>query len=81
MDCIGLGQDRDMGSLGGKRPLSRPRRKWDDIIEIDSEEVGCGRMDCIGFVKMSKWGKLEERDIRTDRGVNGMILFKLIFRK
>jgi len=61
--------------------LSRLRRKWDNIIEIDHQEVGCGRMDCIGFVKMSKWGKLEERDIRTDRGVNGMILFKLIFRK
>jgi hypothetical protein len=70
-----------MGKVVGKRPLSRPRCKWDDIIEIDIQEVGCGRMDCIGFVKMSKWGKLEERDLRTDRGVNGMILFKLIFRK
>jgi len=58
MDCIGLGQDRDMGSLGGKRPLSRPRRKWDDIIEIDSEEVGCGRMDCIGLGLDREIGKL-----------------------
>jgi len=32
MDCIGLGQDREIEKLGGKRPLSRPRRKWDDII-------------------------------------------------
>jgi len=24
MDCIGLGQDRDMGRLGRKRPLSDP---------------------------------------------------------
>jgi len=45
MDCIGLGQDREMGKLGGKRPLSRPRRKWDHNIDIDLQEVGCGRMD------------------------------------
>jgi len=44
MDCIGLGQNREMGNVGGKRPLSRPRRKW-DIIEFDLHEVGCGRMD------------------------------------
>ena len=41
MDCIGLGQDREMGKLGRKRPLSRPMRKWDDIIEIDLQEVAC----------------------------------------
>jgi hypothetical protein len=41
MDCIGLGQDMEMGKFGGKRPLSRPRRKWDDIIEIDLQEVAC----------------------------------------
>jgi len=29
--------------------LSRPRRKWDGIIEIDLQEMGCGRMDCIGL--------------------------------
>ena len=39
MDCIVVGQDRDIGSLVGKRTLSRPRRKWDDIIEIDLQEV------------------------------------------
>jgi len=36
-----------MGKVGGKRPLSKPSRKWDDIIEIDHEEVGCSLMDCI----------------------------------
>jgi len=45
MDYIGLGQDREMGKLGGKRPLSRPRRKWNDITDIDLQELGCGRMD------------------------------------
>jgi len=25
----------------GKRPLGRPRRRWDDNITIDLQEVGC----------------------------------------
>jgi len=25
----------------GKRPLGRPRRKWEDNIKFDLEEVGC----------------------------------------
>jgi len=57
MDCIRVGQDRDMGSLVGKRTLSKRRRKWDDIIEIDIKEVGCGRMDCIGLGQYMEIGK------------------------
>jgi len=26
----------------GKRPLGRPRLRWDDNIEMDLQEVGCG---------------------------------------
>jgi len=37
--------------------LSRPRRKWDDIIEIDLQEMGCGRKDCIGLVQDREIGK------------------------
>jgi len=47
MDCIGLGQDREMAKLGGKRRLNSPRCIWDDITEIDLQEVGFGRMDCV----------------------------------
>ena len=28
----------------GKRPLGRPRRKWEDSSEMDFQEVGCGGM-------------------------------------
>jgi hypothetical protein len=31
----------------GKRPLGRHRRRWEDTIKIDLEEVGCGGMDWI----------------------------------
>jgi hypothetical protein len=26
----------------GKRPLGRPRRRWEDNIKMDIQEVGCG---------------------------------------
>ena len=31
----------------GKRPLGRPRRRWEDNIKRDLQEVGCGGMDWI----------------------------------
>jgi hypothetical protein len=31
----------------GKIPLGRPRRRWEDNIEMDLEEVECGDMDWI----------------------------------
>jgi hypothetical protein len=29
----------------GKRPLGRPRRRWEDNIKVDVQELGCGGMD------------------------------------
>ena len=34
-----------VGKPEGKRPLGRPRRRWEDNIEMDLEEVGGGRGD------------------------------------
>ena len=36
-----------MGKPEGKRPLGRPRRRWEDNITMDLQEVGCGGMDWI----------------------------------
>jgi hypothetical protein len=36
-----------VGKPEGKRPLGKPRRKWEDNIKIDLQEVGCGGMDWI----------------------------------
>jgi hypothetical protein len=30
------------GKPDGKRPLGRPRRRWEDNIKMDPQEVGCG---------------------------------------
>jgi len=35
----------------GKRPLGRPRRRWEDNIKMDLEEVGCGGMDWIDLAQ------------------------------
>ena len=36
-----------VGKPEGKRPLGRPRYKWEDNIKMDLQEVGCGAMDWI----------------------------------
>ena len=36
-----------VGKPEGKRPLGGPRRKWEDNIKMDLQEVGCGDMDWI----------------------------------
>jgi hypothetical protein len=34
-----------VGKPEGKRPLGRPRLKWEDNIKVDVQEVGGGRGD------------------------------------
>ena len=36
-----------VGKPEGKRPLGRPRRRWEDNIKLNLQEVGCGGMDWI----------------------------------
>jgi hypothetical protein len=38
-----------VGKREGKRPLERPRRRWEDNIRMDLQEVGCEGMDWIGL--------------------------------
>jgi len=39
-----------------KRPLGRPRRRWEDNIKMDLQEVGCGGMDWIELVHIGTGG-------------------------
>ena len=34
-----------VGKPEGRRPLGRPRPRWEDNIRVDLREVGCGCMD------------------------------------
>jgi hypothetical protein len=39
-----------MGKPEGKRPLGKPRRRWEDNIKMDLGEIGWGVMDMIDLV-------------------------------
>ena len=47
-----------MGKREENRPLGRHRRRWEDNIKMDLQEVGCGGMDWIELAhnKFRWWG-------------------------
>ena len=48
-----------MGKPGGKRPLGRPRRRWEDNFMMELQEVGCGVMDWIELAQdRDRWWAL-----------------------
>ena len=43
----------------GKRPLGGPRRRWEDNIKMDLQEVGCWGMDSIELAQdRDRWRAL-----------------------
>jgi hypothetical protein len=48
-----------VGKPEGNRPLGRPRRRWEDNIKMDLQEVGCGGMDWMELVEdRGRWRAL-----------------------
>ena len=48
-----------VGTPEGKRPLRRPRHRWEDNIKMDLQEVGFGVMDWIELVQdRDRWRAL-----------------------
>jgi len=48
-----------VGKPEGKRPLGRLRRRWEDNIKMDLQEVGCGNMDWIELAQdRDRWRTL-----------------------
>jgi hypothetical protein len=48
-----------VGKPEGRRPLGRPRRKWEDNIRMDLREIGWGSMDWIDLAQDSdQWRAL-----------------------
>ena len=48
-----------VGKPEGKRPLGRPRVRWEDNIKMDLQEVGCGGMDWIELAQdRDRWRAL-----------------------
>jgi len=48
-----------VGKSEGRRPLGRPRRRWEDNIKMDLREVGRGCGDCMELAKdRDRWRAL-----------------------
>ena len=68
-----MGEDRVVhkvlvGKPEGKRPLGRPRRRWEDNIKMDLQEVGGGRGDWMELAQdRDRWRALvgTVRDFRV----------------
>ena len=45
-----------MGKPEGKRQLGRPRRRWEDNIKMDLQEVVCGDMEWVDVAQVrDRW--------------------------
>jgi len=44
-----------VGKPEGKRPLGRPKHRWEDNNKMDLQEVGCGGMDWIELPQDRDW--------------------------
>jgi hypothetical protein len=55
-----MGEERKVykvlvGKLEGKRPLGRPRLRWEDGIRMDLREIGLGGVDWIRLSQDRDW--------------------------
>jgi hypothetical protein len=57
-----------VGKPEGRRPLERPRRRWEDDIKMDLKEVGWGCMD---------WTNLTQDRDRWRVFVNAVMNFRV----
>jgi hypothetical protein len=65
------GEERCMQGFGGQtfgKPLGRPRRRWEDNIKMDLQEVRCGGMD---------WIELAQHTDRWQALVNAVMNFRV----
>jgi len=67
-DCIPYGGEVTrivwVGRPEGKRPLWGPRRRWEENVKMNFQEVGCGGMD---------WIELAQDRVRWQALVNAVM--------
>jgi hypothetical protein len=50
-----------VGKSEGKRPLRRPRRRWEANIKMDLQEVGCGVWTGLNWLRIDTTGRESNR--------------------
>ena len=75
-----------MGKPEGKRPLGRPRRRWEDNIKIELQEVGCRGVDWIEVAQdRDRWRALVNAvmnlRVHKTRGISGLAKNRLAFQE
>jgi hypothetical protein len=51
-----------VGKPEGRRPLERPKRRWEDNIKVDLQEVGGGNIDWIDLAQdRDRWRPLVKK--------------------
>ena len=56
-----------VGKPEGKRPLGRPRRRWEDNIKMDLQEVGGGCGDWMELAQDRDWWRALVSTVRNLR--------------
>ena len=56
-----------MGKPEGKRLLGRTRRRWEDYMKMDLQEVGCGGLDWIELAQDRKRWRALENEVMNRR--------------
>ena len=54
-----------MGQPEGKRPHGRLKRRWENNIKMDLQEVGCKSMDWIELTDRDRWRALMNAIMKT----------------
>jgi hypothetical protein len=75
--CGTHGEGRDIyrvlsGRPEGKRPLGRPRRRWEDSIKMDLREIG---------IDGANWIQLARNGVQWRAFVNTVMNLRVIHRK
>jgi hypothetical protein len=66
-----------VGRPEGRRPLGRPRRRWEDNIKIDLREIGFGDVDWIHWAQdRDRWRALVNESVHLQQISSSQVLLQ-----